>query len=58
MLCDEKCRMMSVLQKMVTDAVMHDDVHVAEDGHRCCVLTIMQYCSMMSMLQRMVTYAV
>ena len=26
-----------MLQRMVTD-----DVHVAEDGHICCVMTIMQ----------------
>ena len=60
--------MMSLLQRMVTDAVMHDDVHVAEDGHRCCVLTIMQYdvhvaedghiCCVMTIMQDDVTDAV
>ena len=51
--------------------IMHDDVHVAEDGHQCCVMTIMQddvcvtendlRCCVMtimqdvSMLQRMIT---
>ena len=32
-------KIFSYTYHMIT--IMHDDVHVAEDGHRCCVMTIM-----------------
>ena len=41
-LISESSIFVSLLCLSLTLSILQDDVHVAEDGHICCVITIMQ----------------